>query len=763
MEKKARARKFPFFGLIFILLLLIVGCASETKSPLKTGTPSATPTSWSAPVTPVAQSSLQWDPVFTAPVCRADGNAPLLDQALAQTGLTRATFGFSASDFKEAPYYFYGYLGDEFMLPWFKDVRSHPARAGCFEGEVAGALDFYLNGPHPVSSIIRHSSRLLGNEIDKWKPIDPDYMPGDFDQALAALCEAAQGCSRSSGEIPPKLKEALTPLLRAMVEGIKARAKMDEEAVSHNADWWNQNGGNMILINVGGKIPDPADIFDRDYLVGAARWYLYRAASQIAFAIEDIDWSPFAGKKGVRYDLNTGAGLIKISDGANDVYLDNGQEILLLIDLGGNDIHFDGVAANRSGKNPLSIAIDLAGNDRYEYQVYATPYDRDGLVGADDAQRYQGDARYGNVSLSEHSRQGAARNGIAMLFDLGQGNDRYQSLRASQGYAHFGVGVLFDDGGNDVYLSETASQGSAQFGIGLLIDAGSGKDAYRSFTYSQGFGWVAGVGILFDEGGDDSYSCDHGDPQQGGIPFYSTPQLPGKGNLSFCQGAGFGKRGNDQNKQTFLSGGIGILRDKNGDDTYEASVFAQGTGYWQGTGILSDGGGNDRYDAYWYAQGGAAHFAVGILADAGKGDDVFNATRPSLYTNLGAGHDFSVGVLINEKGDDTYYVSNLSAGASNCNGIGLFVDNGGNDAYIASSDYGSGMGNAGEGCIERSGAVSIGIMIDAGGKDVYSYPESKFPVPDEGKTWGHSHNGLPSEHGAGLDGEGETGVHPESE
>jgi hypothetical protein len=204
-----------------------------------------------------------------------------------------------------------------------------------------------------------------------------------------------------------------------------------------------------------------------------------------------------------------------------------------------------------------------------------------------------------------------------------------------------------------------------------------------------------------------------------------------------------------------------VLRDLGGDDRYEASVFGQGTGYWQGTGLLSDGDGADVYDAYWYVQGAAAHYAVGILTDDGTGDDVFDGTRPTRNMSLGSGHDYSVGVLISEGGDDEFHIGTLAVGASNCNGVGLFVENGGDDRYLATSDYSSGMGNVSSECLaSRPDAVSIGVMIDAGGLDTYTYPASTFPLPSEGGTWGHARNDLPSEHGAGLDASGESGVHP---
>ncbi len=284
-----------------------------------------------------------------------------------------------------------------------------------------------------------------------------------------------------------------------------------------------------------------------------------------------------------------------------------------------------------------------------------------------------------------------------MLFDLGGGNDTYTSLRMSQGYAHLGVGVLYDDGGADRYRAEAAAQGSAQFGIGIAIDAGTGNDVRESFVYSQGFAYVGAVGLLYDGGGNDVYIANNGNPNQGGRPLYFSPQLPGKANPNMSQGAALGIR--NPEKKVWWSGGLGVLRDVSGNDRYEAGIFAQGAGYWQGTGILSDGSGNDRYDPFWYAQGSAAHFAVGILAD-----------------------------------------------------------------YLSLTALTSGTANTTKRCAEkRATAETIGIMIDAGGRDNYVYPKSKrCSKPSDGGTWGCRFDGFEPEHAAGIDREGDTGVHVQS-
>ncbi len=174
--------------------------------------------------------------------------------------------------------------------------------------------------------------------------------------------------------------------------------------------------------------------------------------------------------------------------------------------------------------------------------------------------------------------------------------------------------MLYDDGGDDTYLGEAGVQGGASMGIGLLLDGG-GSDVHESFVQSQGSAFVQAVGMAWDADGDDVWYVNPGKEEDGGTTVYYSPQLPGNGNSSFSQGVGFGLRGDPS--MTFLSGGLGVLRDAAGDDTYTASTFAQGSGYWPGKGLLLDGDGADQYDAYYYVQGGAAHYAAGVLLDDG--------------------------------------------------------------------------------------------------------------------------------------------------
>jgi len=334
----------------------------------------------------------------------------------------------------------------------------------------------------------------------------------------------------------------------------------------------------------------------------------------------------------------------------------------------------------------------------------------------------------------------------------------------SQGWGHLGVGALYDDGGLDVYKGENGVQGAASMGIGLFMDAG-GNDSHETFANSQGFGYLQAVGIAWDGGGTDVWYADPGDPEYGGQVVYASAQLPDRGNATFSQGSGFGRRGDYDG--AFLSGGVGVLRDVAGNDAYTASTFAQGSGYWQAVGFLLDGQGADTYDAFWYVQAGAAHYSAGVLMDDGDGGDAFNTIMAPTYMQVGAGHDYSDGVFVNEQGDDTYVYTGLAGGASNCQGVGIFVDNDGTDTYDILSAYSTGLGNHSGECdsFPRNAVDSIGLFLDSGGDtDVYDWPGgSDHPTPANDSTFGYAQSGDTEEKGGAVDGDGETGVHADGQ
>ena len=351
---------------------------------------------------------------------------------------------------------------------------------------------------------------------------------------------------------------------------------------------------------------------------------------------------------------------LMIVGGAGDNDYD--QEALLIVDLGGNDRYRNGAGASRNG-HPFSMVIDFSGNDVY-------------MTGEDYA-------------------QGAGILGGGFLIDLG-GDDQYLSKSFGQGAGVLGVGILIDMGGDDVYRCHSFCQGAGFLGIGLIAESG-GNDQYSAAIYSQGFGFIRGMGLILEGEGNDRFFA-------GGV--YRDSREPGKAYLSMSQGFGFGLR--PWGTLAGASGGIGILDDAKGNDTYLGDYFSQGAGYWYSLGILNDTGGHDFYAAGRYSQGAGIHLAAGILNDA-AGDDHYL----SRYgVSQGCGHDLAVGFLLDNGGDDRYVAGTLAQGAGNANGFGVLNDNGGSDEYYLHHE-GQGHGNT----EEFRELDSFGFLFDTGGGD----------------------------------------------
>jgi hypothetical protein len=204
----------------------------------------------------------------------------------------------------------------------------------------------------------------------------------------------------------------------------------------------------------------------------------------------------------------------------------------------------------------------------------------------------------------------------------------------------------------------------------------------------------------------------------------------------------------DDTNAVYWSGGLGILRDASGGDVYQGSVFAQGVGYWFGVGLLLDGGGDDRYDALWYTQGSAAHAALGVLWDA-AGDDRYGQMWTPKSGNVGTGHDFGEGFLLDMAGNDAMTGGGLSLGEGNDNGLGLLVDVGGTDSF---------SGSIGEATLDTGGTggasfPTYGFFVKAssaggdGGADTFA----AAPTDRGGTTWRDPAGDAGLEYGLGTD------------
>lgn len=723
-------------------LLLLLACATlpdTGDSPADTDTGE-----------PVADGP-EWDPLAAELPCDEGGSAPLLDAALLDAGLDRDDLGFRKGLWTALANA--GYVAGPYQWPFFEAVHHEPEHAACWARQHAADLDFAAVAPHPVAAALGVEIAAAGLQFDGY-PLDP----GDttLAEALAELVDQAGGGDdpAAAADVPEELATALVPIVLALAEGIEVRHRMDVASASVDKPGKLFRGAAGMVISSFASFPP----LDADEFAVATAWAtsddgpraLLLPARRLAYAVEDADLARFVGGD-TDWRFATAAGLVHIAPGTDDAHAET-DAVLFRLELGGNDTYTDPVGATTDDENPVSLNVDLGGDDIYGYEVVPDGHDADGLLPSDeDGRSSAGAGMY--PSASDIGRQGSGRYGIGLAFDLGAGHDVWSSLRMSQGFGALGVGVLRDDGGDDVYQAEAGAQGSSVFGWGLLVDGG-GDDAYTSWAYSQGFGYSGGVGELLDAGGDDVYTADPGN-NFGGTTLYYSPQLPGgEGNSSFCQGAGFGLRGDSYG--IWISGGLGVLRDVQGNDSYANGVFGQGTGYWEGTGLLSDGAGDDEYDALYYMQGGVAHFATGLLFDNG-GNDRYNQRFDSYYMQTGAGHDYSLGMIVDDGGDDVWGYNGLAAGASNCQGVGIFVDKDGADTYVPRSAYSTGLGNHSTECEARTDEPSIGIFLDSGGDvDTWTWPDaSRAPADDS--SFGIEWNGTDDEHGGAVDGDGVTG------
>lgn len=734
------------------LVLLILACKPDPSTPGDSDTAGPDDTGGAPPT---------WDAAAPAIDCTPGGSAPLLDAALEDAGVERDAFGYTNNEWNT----WGDYVKNDFVLSWFTDVHHEPEQVPCFAGQAQSDLDVAVAGAHPVAATIgawaQHVDVVLTGD-----PPDDHGALADVLARLPGLQEDAAERADALVAVDPELADALVPVFSAIADGVDVRAALDATAAEYSSRMHARlfNEGSGLVIQDAQAVPDYTDSAELDWFAG---WYLAdegprtafaNAGRRVAFAIEDADLARFAGSTALTepWVVHTDAGALRISPSTDDTHDDSDGATLFELELGGDDTWTGTAGSTYDKDNPVSVVVDLAGADHYGYVEVPSSGDIDGALVSDAEGRQLSSGH--SISASTTGRQGSGRWGIGMLFDLGGADDSYASLRMSQGYGSMGLGVLYDDGGDDTYAAEAGAQGAAVFGVGLLIDGG-GDDHYTAWAYAQGFGYVGSGGLLLDAGdGADVYYSDPGS-SFGGTTLYASPQLPnGEGNSSFTQGAGFGLRGDSAG--VYLGGGFGMLRDGGGDDAYSGGVFSEGTGYWEGTGLLADAGGNDSWNALYYAEGGAAHFAMGILVDGG-GDDQHNTGFTPYYMMLGAGHDYSVGVMIDESGNDTVVVPGLALGASNCQGRGVYVDNDGSDTYTVLSTYSTGLGNHSTECEARESYTgSNALFMDSGGDaDAYDWPEGDVRAPADNSSFGIAWTGTDDEHGGAVDGDGETGFH----
>jgi len=139
-----------------------------------------------------------------------------------------------------------------------------------------------------------------------------------------------------------------------------------------------------------------------------------------------------------------------------------------------------------------------------------------------------------------------------------------------------------------------------------------------------------------------------------------------------------------------------LIIDLGGDDTYQLSYDSS-----VGIQVILDFSGNDIYKAETDFALGSGFFGVGLLIDE-EGDDTYLGKNFCLGSGL-----FGVGILIDKKGNDKYFGDTYTQGAGGW-GIGILEDLEGSDTYNGAL-FSQGFGFV-AGC---------GMLIDRTGSDNY--------------------------------------------
>ena len=308
-----------------------------------------------------------------------------------------------------------------------------------------------------------------------------------------------------------------------------------------------------------------------------------------------------------------------------------GPDYMLNVDAGGDDTYVDNAGGNlidvraepkglaKGCSNPAydlaaarcviseSLSIDVAGNDTY-----------------------------GQMEAPEQGVDGLCTDDLLVRRVV------------TGGAGAWGVGILIDGGGDDHYLGKSVALGAGHFGgTGILLDEG-GNDHYTALRLAEGFGTLGGTGVLHDRGGNDSYAYYLPRPKYAGAPDHSLGAGGALDTGGVCDGVSRWNLGSG-----FL-GGVGLLVDDAGNDTYESAPPAKhepgasgiirdtgsmGFGDGGGLGIFLDNAGHDVYtgmpgradgatvppsdrsQGFFHDSGPAAATAAGPTADNPLPDD----------------------------------------------------------------------------------------------------------------------------------------------
>lgn len=412
-------------------------------------------------------------------------------------------------------------------------------------------------------------------------------------------------------------------------------------------------------------------------------------------------------------------GWIIIAGTADDQHVYDG-EILLSIDIGGDDTYVGNFAGIPDlGARPLSVAIDLSGSDRWTYREAweANPaggnYDEDADTLVSDQSGRDLDGRSASTAL----RQGGCVSGVAQLFDLGQGADSFETLRAGQGFGVLGVGMLVDSQGAARYSMESGGLGAGWLGVGISVTTHDGGDFEIE---ANGLGSsIGGVGVQFSGPGDDRYA------RPARIDHYAGDVVP-----HALLGAGVG--GAELTSTLGIAGGAGVFIEPAGDDIYPEATLSFGAGRYAGAGGFVDRDGDDTFVAYRRAMGVGFEFGVGLFIN-GSGAESFGETSTPMRESMGSGQLGGSGVALIGGTVHDYVAGAHSLGAARAGGFALVADLKGNDIYqlLAATT----LGFADSTLTSGASIPTFAIFLDGGGNDVWNGADVNEDGIDDNVLW----------------------------
>jgi hypothetical protein len=626
--------------------------------------------------------------LWESPLAQADA----WDDVLKQAGLTKEQIQFNDLDVQQTG-------GTELQLAFYKALHDEPLRIPFVARVYRQSIFENIDKPYDLTV---SALQKLGLAVRRTLVGDPlltldikSKAPDAVTQALKRIHKLGNALltpiqmtelQRKAAILPKDLAQAVAYLLEAEASAYewrqKALARLDvkfiEAAFSERTLPPKKETDEMSGVTpLTRRLISEVDL--KFLMVGGID--LVYAMQKVRSMIKDL-----AIAEKVEFQWSTPLGLVMISAGRkNSTYMGN-VPYLLIIDAFGNDTYFGGGGSFDSTR-PVSILIDLKGNDQY-------------LAGLE-AERKQ---------PRVIPRFGAGNFGYGLLVDF-DGNDTYRAYRHTLGHGDFGIGLLWDLAGSDKYDCWVQCEGAAEFGAGLFVDT-NGKDTYKAMHQAQGFGGPLGAGVLIDGGSEgDTYLAIN-------TPLDFPSSIDKNQNVSLAQGAASGVR-SDFIDGFSLSGGFGALVDGGGDNAFNVGFYGQGVSYWYGVGLLSGGPGNDKYDAAKYAQGASAHFGVGILHDSG-GNDTYSVAQE---LGIGHGHDYGVGFLVEDAGDDHYQAPNFSLGCASAQGMGFFWDRNGHDSYSSREKENLGCASLRmEMPSFRPLAKTLGLFLDTAGRNKFATP-----------------------------------------